>query len=136
MEYRIEDLINEELLDVVVLQKSHTPYLNAKIINFKTRYDNGNHFTHSNGEKYGLAYLNAFTEKGEIEIINALKSFPSQSLNSIKEIIEKNRLKVYINGNTKRYLNTITGDEGQVFMNDINNISTVRFVNISAENRK
>ena len=136
MDQKIENLIEEELQNCIVIEEANVTYLGAKIVDFKTHYDDGKYFTHANGDRYGLAFLNVFTKEGEDEIFDAINSFPTKSITTIKEIIKKNRLKKYIHGNTKRFLETKTGDEGSVYMEDLNNYSSVGFVNQSAENRR
>lgn len=137
MDQKIKDLIEEEeLQNYIVIEEANVPYSGATVVDFKTHYDNGKNFTHANGDRYGLAFLNAFTKKGEDEIINAINSFPNKSIKDIKEIIEKHRLKEYIHGNTKRYLETKIGDEGCMYIEDLNNYSSVGFANQSAENRR
>lgn len=128
----IKKLIDEELHDNVIIEKAEVSYSGVKIIDFRTKHSNDKDFKHSNGDKYGLAFLNAFTEIGIAKIIEVMDSYPNTSILIIKKVIEENRLKKYIHGNTQTFLQTKTGDEGQLYMRDLNDYSTVNFANLTA----
>lgn len=132
MDTEIKKLLNEELHNHVTILKAEVLYSGIKIIDFRTKYSNGKDFKHSNGDKYGIAFLNAFTEIGIAKIIEAMDSYPTTNITIIKKVIEENRLKKYIHGDTQTFLQTKTGDEGQLYMKDLNDSSTVGFTNLSA----
>ncbi len=136
MNQEIKSLIEKELQSYIVIEQAYVTYSGAEIVDFRTCYDNGNNFVHANGDRYGLAFLNVFTTKGEVEISEVINATPINKISDIKEIIERNRLKVYIHGDTKRFLETKKGDVGCVFMKDLDDFLSVGFVNESAESRR
>jgi len=132
MNTKIKKLLDKELHNHVIIYKAGVSYSGVRIVDFRTKHSNGKDFKHSNGDKYGLAFLNAFTEMGIAKIIEVMDSYPNTSIPIIKKVIEENRLKKYIHRNTQTFLQTKTGDEGQLYMGDLNDYSTVNFANLTA----
>jgi flagellar basal body rod protein FlgG len=98
--------------DFIVLDELNTPYSGIKITNFKKKYENGNLFKHTNGEKYAIAFFNAFSEAGFENISSKLLENENITIDEIVKIIEENRLFEYVSGSTKKYELWETDDEG------------------------
>ena len=136
MDVRITRLIKREDLDnCITIEFSQILYNGAKVVGFETHWPNNTPFKHSNGDTYGIAFLNAFTKTGMEEIVSSVSSYPNKSIKEIEEIIEKNRLKKYINGNVQAFTETFIGDLGSIYMDDINDYKSVRFSNLSVIDR-
>lgn len=98
--------------DFIVLDELNTSYSGIKITNFKKKHENGNLCKHTNGEKYAIAFFNAFSEVDFENISSKLLENENMTIDEIVKIIDENRLTEYVSGNTKKYEQWKTDDEG------------------------
>ena len=96
----------------IVLDELNTSYSGVKITSIKKKHENGNLCKHTNGEKYAIAFFNAFSEEGFENISSKLLENENITIDEIVKIIDENRLTEYISGNTKKYEQWKTDDEG------------------------
>lgn len=134
MEKETPEAIAKSLEGSLIINRTDVGFKEAKIVEYRTTWDNGYYLLHSNGDRYGLAFFNAFTVKGIEKIRLALNS--NLSSKEILDIIEQNRLRDYFHGNTKSYSETKTGDEGVLYMSNLDDMKTVSLANNSARDRK
>jgi hypothetical protein len=135
MNYELKELIIEmDLENCFTVQRTDVSYLGGRIVYFQTHWPDGGLLRHSNGDSYGLAFLNAFTKKSFDAITNELKKYPAVSIDHLREFIESHRLREYIHGHTVRYKNTKTGDLGEIHLLN-SEVNKAKFTNRSAQQR-
>jgi hypothetical protein len=138
MNPKIQEYIDHTLRNIAIVEEIEAVgFEGIKIYDFRTHHENGKDFTHQNGENYGLAYLNAITEESAKKISRELKKNKNLTVKSLKEFVERQRLKCYVKGGSKSFLTWEKGDVGVLYLefNDEKKTMVPRFVNESARGR-
>ena len=138
MNPKIQEYIDHTLRNIAIVEEIEAVgFEGIKIYDFRTHHENGKYFTHQNGENYGLAYLNAITEESAKKISRELKKNKNLTVKSLKEFVERQRLKCYVKGGSKSFLTWEKGDVGVLYLefNDEKKTMVPRFVNESARGR-
>jgi hypothetical protein len=124
------------LKDYIVLErKEHCFTSGTKIIKIEKYFDNGKLLKHDNNNLFGIAFFNAFIDKGAEEIMSAIKN--NQDKKEIDLLIEKHTLIQYMPENTLRYKKWLVGDIGNgCLRKNTNEELRFDFVNLSLLNRE
>lgn len=104
MNTEIAAYLETTLSKIAILEENNVGYEGVELFDFVTTYEDGKPFTHANGDRYGIAYLNAMTRKSANTIAKALKKKNKGfNVTMLTNLVAEQRLKCYVHENAASF---------------------------------